>query len=374
MSASKGSHFKKEKKKYYAPSSQRRRSSSGSRAELFQVMAKVRKHPDYKDLGDNEIRETAENLISTEYFQDYFSDFNELHVQQAMSDIGSEASAGLMNGTSQEAREAGNRAAFRMAGMGNINVKLQLRKLEVWNQGVVAKFASLVAAEYGPTHAALLVGNSEKGYVVLEWDGTSLIDPYFYSLEARDGVMFEANVSTEAGTVDRELHDQAVAAGQQFDYESQIDLIFDAAVEKSKMLDELYQVIIKYNKFFHYHMFARNCQHFVSDAMKALKIQNPHSFTGRLKTYFEKLTKGVTKIDFNSHTALDEHVRARLSAATQQELEYYMCMYLHFHAVGRSRSSEPDPTKWRCEETSCQFDNVDFRIAEQESVLSRFLQ
>ena len=365
------STYSKSRKKPYIASTRKRRSSSTSSAELFQVMAKVRKHPEYKKQSENQIKEEAENLTTLEYFRDYFSEFNEHHVEAVFSDINTEAACGL---DVHESTVAGTRAAVRLAETCNINVKLQLRKLDVWNQGAVAKFASLVAAEYGPTHAALLIGNSEKGYVILEWDGTSLVIPQHYHSENSEDVVFEANVASPLSTVDKQLHDKVRVAGQELDYERQIDLVFDAGAERSKMFDALFNVVIKYNKYYQYHMFSRNCQHFVQDAMKALKIQNPDSFTGRLKEYFEKLKKGVTTVAFESHSDLDTHVKTRISEATQHELEFYTCMYLHFHAVSRSQSSKPDPTKWKCEETTCQFDDLDVRIAEQESVLNRFLQ
>lgn len=361
----------KTKKRYSVASGQRRRGSSSVRAEIFQVMAKLRKHPDYKGLDDNQIQEQAENLVSLEYFRDQFSEFNERHVEEVLHTISSEADSDVGR---HEAGEAANRAVVRMAEMGNINVKLQLRKLEVWNQGVVNRFATLLGSEYGPTHAAILIGNNENGYVMLEWDGTSLIDPQYYHPQSCDGVLFEANVATQISTVDSQLHREVRIAGQQLDYEKQIDLVFDAAVERSKIFNDLCELVVKYNRYHSYHMFYRNCQHFVADAMKALKIQNPHAFTGRLKAYFDKIKKGLTTIEFKSHSELDSHVQTRIGEATQQELEYYMCMYLHFHAIGRSQSSEPDPTKWKCEEASCQFDNVDARIVEQESVLKCFLR
>lgn len=361
----------KTKKKYHVASGQQRRRSSSASAEIYQVIAKLRKHPEYKGLDDNQLQEQAENLVNPEYFRDQFSEFNERHVEEVFLAISSEADAGVEG---HEASEAANRAVMRMAEMGNINVKLQLRQLKVWNQGVVNRFASLIGSEYGPTHAALLIGNNENGYVMLEWDGTSLIDPQYYHPQSCDGVLFEANIAAQVSTVDRQLHEEVRIAGQQLDYEKQIDLVFDAAVERSKVFDDLFELVIKYNKYLYYHMFYRNCQHFVADAMKVLKIQNPHAFTGRLKAYFDKIRKGLVTVDFQSHTQLDAHVQTRLGEATQQELEYYMCMYLHFHAIGRSQSSERDPTKWKCEEPTCQFDNVDARIAEQESVLSCFLQ
>ena len=362
----------KTKKRHHTASSQRRRSST-SGAELFQVVAKVRKHPEFKNLSENQMKDEAENLISLEYFRNQFSEFNELHVQDVMSSVRYEATSGRVESGS-EFRAAGTRAAARLTEMYDINVKLQLRKLDVWNQGVVAKFASLIGAEYGPTHAALLIGNAENGYVMFEWDGTSLIIPQYYNSAIREDVKFEARVATPICVADDRLQDEVKAAGEQLDHVKQIDLIFDAAVQRSKVFDNLFKLIIDYNKYCYYHMFSRNCQHFVHDAMQALGVKNPHPFAGRLKTYFEKLMKGVMAVDFRSHSDLDAHVMTRLKEATQQELEYYMCMYLHFHAVGRSRSSEPDPAKWKCEEASCQLDNVDMRIAEQESVLNHFLQ
>ncbi len=361
----------KTKRKYHVASGQQRRRSSSASAEIYQVVTKLRKHPEYKGLGDNQIKEQAENLINLEYFRDQFSEFNERHVEEVLDGISSEAASGVDR---HEAGEAASRAVVRMAEMGNINVKLQLRELKVRNQGIVNRFASLIGSIYGPTHAALLIGNNDNGYVMLEWDETSLIDPQYYYPQSGDGVLFEANVATQISTVDRRLHEQVRIAGQQLDYERQIDLVFDAAVERSKVFDELFKLVIKYNKYYTYHMFSRNCQHFVADAMKVLKIQNPHSFTGRLKEYFDKIRRGLTTVDFDSHSQLDAHVQTRIGEATQQELEYYMCIYLNFHTIGRSQSSERDPTKWKCEEANCQFDNIDARIAEHELVLNCFLQ
>ena len=61
----------KSKKKYsnHGASGGQRRRSSSARAEIFQVMAKVRKHPEYKELDDNQAQELADNLISLEYFR-----------------------------------------------------------------------------------------------------------------------------------------------------------------------------------------------------------------------------------------------------------------------------------------------------------------
>lgn len=362
----------KTKKRHHTSSLRRRSSTSG--AELFQVVAKVQKHPEFKNLSKNQMKEEAENLISLEYFRDQFSEFNERHVQDVMFNVRYEATSIQVKNCGHESKAAGTRATARLAEIGNINVKLQLRKLDVWNQGIVAKFASLIGAEYGPTHAALLIGNAEKGYVMLEWDGTSLIIPQYYDSGIREDVKFEACVATPVCEVDKGLQVEVKVAGEQLDHVKQIDLIFDAAVQRSKMFDSLFKVIIDYNKYCYYHMFSRNCQHFVHDAMQALGIKNPHPFAGRLKTYFEKLMKGITVVDFESHSNLDAHVMTRLGEATQQELEYYLCMYLHFHAVGRSQSSELDPARWKCEVASCQLDNVDQRIAEQESVLHHFLQ
>ena len=345
----------------------RKEGEPGNKAsiELHQVMAKVHKHPDYKGLDDKQIQEQAENLTSLEYLRNKFSAFNEHHIEDILS---SEADTCV-----NEHEAAATTAVVRTAKISNINVKLQLRKLKVWNQGVISRFLSLLGNEYGPTHAVLLIGNKENGYVMLEWNGTSLIDPQYYHPQSSEGIVFEANIATLISTMDRQLHEEVRIAGQQQDYEKHTNIVFDTAMERSKMFDDLFELVIKYNKYYSYHMFSRNCQHFVADAMKVLKIQNPHPFTGRLKTYFDKLKKGLTAVNFQTHSQLDAHVQTRIIEATQQELEYYMCMYLHFHAIGQSQSSKHYPTKWKCEEAECQFENVDARITEQQSLLNCFL-
>ena len=331
------------------------------------VREKVHKHPDFKEQSENTIREAAQNFVDPEYFKNLFSEFSEQQFIDSAARVGDEAQAELLR-DGEETEVAALRSSRRLKEVCNIEVKLCLSKLDVWSQSVTAKFASLLEAQYGATHAALLIGNRKDGYLSFEWDSTSLVIPQFYE---RPDCVFMAKIHSNFDSVHLQLDDQMQAAGRQLDYNEQIDVLFDATTMKSKLIDNLIELIVQYNKYYYFHSFSRNCQTFVTDALKALNIKNPHNFTGRLKEYFERLKKGLPKKppSFRSHAELDSHVQSNIGGATPHDLEYFLCMYFHFHLSSRSQSGDPN---WRCEVESCQMANVEQRISRANLILSRY--
>lgn len=345
-------------------------SDSDNGSVLPHVIEKVRKHPDFKDLSENAIKEAAENFVDPEYFKDLFSQFSEHQFIKAASEVADEAEVELLS-DGEESEVAASRSSGRLKEVCNLTFKLCLTKLDVWSQSVVAKFASLLEAQYGATHAALLIGNDKDGYLSFEWTATSLIIPQFCE---KPDCVFLARIPSEVNLVRHQLDDQMQAAGQQLNHNEQIDLLFEATAVKSKLLDNLIELVLRYNKYYYFHSFSRNCQHFVTEAIKALNIKNPHNFTGRLKAYFEQLKRGLPKKppSFHSHADLDSHVRSNIGEATCHDLEFYLCMYFHFHFISRSQSA--DSREWRCEVESCQMANVERRISRANLVLNRFSQ
>ena len=332
------------------------------------VIDKVKRHPNFKDQSDNVIVHAARDFINPEYFKDLFSGFSENQFLETAVKVRDEADANLQS-DSQETEVAVLRSSKRLKEVCNLEIKLCLSKLDVWSQKVSAKFASLCEAQYGATHAALLIGNEKDGYLSFEWDATSLVDPQFCESSER---VFMARIPSQVNLVQHQFQGPVEAAGRQLDYNEQIDILFEATSVKSKLIDSLIELVLKYNKYYYFHSFSRNCQQFVTDALKALKINNPHNFTGRLKDYFEQLKKGLPKKlpHFSTHTDLDRHVQENIEDATPHDLEFFLCMYFHFHSSNRSQSAHPG--EWRCEEDLCQMTNVERRISRADLVINQY--
>lgn len=332
------------------------------------VIKKVKKHPDFKEQSENSIREAAENFIDPEYFKNLFSQFSEEQFVDSAFKVGDEAEAGpLADG--EEAEAAALRSSRRLKDVCDIEIKLCLSRLDVWSQTAAAKFASLLEAQYGATHAALLIGNRRAGYLSFEWDCSSLVIPQFYETPE---CVFMARIHSQFDTVHDQLDGQMQTAGRHLNYNDQVDLLFEATAIKSQLFDKLIEIVLRFNKYFYFHTFSRNCQHFVTDALKAMNIRNPHNFTGRLKDYFEQLKKGLPKKppSFRSHSELDAHVQSSIGGATPHDMEYFLCVYFHFHFASRSQSG--NPSEWRCEVESCQMTNVEQRISRTNLVFNSY--
>ena len=345
-----------------------RLSDSDDGSVLLGVINKVKKLPDFKSESENTIKEAAQDFIDPDYYKNLFSEFNEHQFIDTASGVSDEAQAELL-ADGEETEVAALRSSGRLATVCNLTVKLCLARLDVPSQSIAAKFASLLDAKYGATRAALLIGNDKVGYWSFEWTSSSMIVPKRCD---RPECVFMARVPSEINLVHHQLDDQMQAASQQLDYNEQIDLLFEASVVKSKMLDNLIELVLQYNKYYYFHTFSRNSQHFVTDAMEAMNIKDPHNFTGCLKEYFEQLKKGLPHKppSFRSHGELDAHVQADIGGATPHDLEYFLCMYFHFHFLSRSQSG--NPSEWQCEVESCQMTNVEQRVSHANLILNHF--
>ena len=337
---------------------------------LLGVINKVKKLSDYKDKSENIIKEAAQDFINPEYYKNIFSEFNEQQFIDTASGVSDEAQADLQT-DGEETEVAALRSSSRLAAVCNLTVRLCLARLNVtsYSQSIAAKFASLLDAQYGATRAALLIGNDKAGYWSFEWTSSSLIVLERYE---KPECVFMARIPSEVNMVHSQLDGQMQAAARRLDYSEQTDLLFEASAVKSKMLDNLIELVLQYNKYYYFHTFSRNSQHFVTDAMGAMNIKNPHNFTGRLKEYFEQLKKGLPRKppSFHSHAELDAHVQANIGGATPHDLEYFLCMYFHFHFLSQSQSA--DSAQWQCEVESCQMTNVEQHITHTNLILNQF--
>lgn len=343
-------------------------SDSGDGSVLLDVIKKVKKLPDFKSESENVIKEAAQDFINPEHYKSLFSEFNERQFIDTASGVSDEAQAELL-ADGEETEVAALRSSNRLAAVCDLTVKLCLARLDVPSQYIAAKFASLLEAKYGATCAALLIGNDKHGYWSFEWTSSSLIIPKHYE---NPKCVFMARVPSEVNLVHHQLDGQIQAAGRRLDYNEQIDHLFEASIVKSKMLDNLIELVLQYNKYYYFHTFSRNSQHFVTHVMEAMNIKNPHNFTGRLKEYFEQVKKGLPHKppSFCSHAELDTHIQANISGATPHDLEYFLCMYFHFHFTSRSQSE--NPSEWQCEVESCQMSNVEQYISHANLILNHF--
>ena len=272
---------------------------------------------------------------------------------------------------SEEINEAITRGEHRFANVCRFPLKLILTPLKR-GCGLASAFSSLLSAQFGPLHAALQVGN-----VVLEWNDSSLVIPHNCKYE--DQVM-EVDMQPHSKWVEHtsKHHSTIEEATKKLDFAEQIDQIYIVTSEKKQLIDALIDVIIKYNKRYYYHLFSRNCQHFVSDALKALEVEEPTAFTGGLKGYFTELVKGCTPSipkEFETHQDLDKYVVQmqegnRIAQMPQHDLEFLLTLYFRFHLEHKKKLERDDKVsrQWKCQERNCQMSEIE-RLIIMESLL-----
>ena len=342
-------------------------------AEFIQVLEKVKSHPQFKDFEENAAEEQVCHLTDGILLKNYFSDLLENMFVSAASSTDQDGLTRADSPTPEEHSKATERAVGRMSEMCNISIKLQLSKLSGGTrmQQLYICFASLLELKFGATHAALLIGNRKIGYTVLEWNSTGLVVPH-YIHDTDDKCIFQMELQNMQ-EVHSQHHVEFKHAANCLDRVKQVDIMFDASQKISQRIDRLIEVIIKFNKFFYYNPFVRNCHHFVEAALAALEI-NPRvdDLTGNLKQYFSNLTKGFNEPPhFKSHAELDEHVSRHLTKDSHdhRQLEFYLCVYYHFHFPSRSKCC--NLAEWKCEEHSCKMVEIEKRLDEEKLTLSQ---
>lgn len=291
---------------------------------LSQVVAKLKKLPEYSTKNPEELRQEAKRLTSTEELRECFSHLTTDVFEQYAGEIAEEREEVLMH--SEEVKLAQERAMQRLR---PLSVKLFLFELRTPTSRFFSKFSQLFAFKYGALHAAIQIGD-----VVLQWSTSSLVIPERY--DPGDPV-FQTDFknATEAAKVTVDLRSRAQQAVKNMDYTEQIDLQFDLTAGIEEMIEKVKKVIVKYNSRYYYNVLHRNCQTFVDDVMKEIGVKNaPKKLTGKLQEYFKQLTakKSIKPPDLPTHEALDDYVRGLdFSKLTQHDKEYLLCLYFQFH-------------------------------------------
>ena len=313
-------------------------------------------------------KDIAKELISKDDIMCYFSEIIENCALDVIDEKLSEEDPNVL--TSLELSKAQERSEHRFAHLCDLPLKIVLTPLSRGGH-IVSRFAQLLEMEFGPLHAALQVGN-----VVLEWNDSSLVMPHFCNFEDQ---LLQSDVqgfSHWAEFTSRQ-YDKVRAAVTASDYRKQIELVYHVTAEKHRQIQALVDVIIKYNTTYYYNLFDRNCQHFVSDALKALGVEKPIQFTGGLRDYFKALKQGRSPsvvAKFTDHSMLDRYVKEKedsgeIKTMTQNDLEFLLAQFFRFHLEQKSQLQDQnaDLSNWVCKESTCCMERLE-RLIHHETL------
>lgn len=324
------------------------------------VLDKLRRLPSSKDFTEAQLTKRAE-LLSNETMlkETIFGDIlgsSKDSIDQAMREAG-QFPKGKSSFTELEAMKARERAQRRFATVRSLPMKLVLTRIGQGgsskgktamfaNGKAGAAYASYMKFPFGAFHAAVKVGN-----VLLEWDDSSLVVPECTPVTP----VFQANLDRYSYwnrfTSRYEPH-FSETLGEDLDYNNQVEVMLIISQEKKDLIDTLVQEIVKYNTRHTYSLRDCNCQHFVLNIMRILRVFELPKFAGRLKRYFDTLCSGKqvnVQRDFKTHTELDKYVQRRLPALDPNEVDYLCCAYTEFH-----QESMKEDSKWQCPIRGCQ--------------------
>lgn len=329
---------------------------------LVDVVEKLKRHDEFKTLTDEQLRQKAKQLTDIKELHAEFSHLS--FFEHYAGEIAEEEGVSLDHST--EVEKAQFRAVRRLR---TPSVKLFLFELRNPTSRFFSRFSQLFSLKYGALHAAIQIGD-----VVLQWGTSSLVIPERY--DPADPV-FQTDFKdvTKATQVAVNIRPKVVQAVRRMDYNEQIDLQFDLAVGVEEMLEKVKKVIVKYNKFYQYNVVLRNCQTFVDSVMEEIGVKNaPKQLTGKLREYFKKLTanksKGVPS-DIPTHEALDEYVSTLdLSASTQHDKEYLLCLYFQFHV--EAMKTDKDPSE-ECRVGGCLMERIERDLENMSMLLEKFV-
>ena len=316
---------------------------------------KVVQRKDPKDL--------AMELISKECLMCYFSELTENRAADIIHENLSEPDPDFL--TSLELDKAQERSEHRFAHLCDLPLRIILTPLSRGGR-IASQFAQLLEMQFGPLHASLQVGN-----VILEWNDSSLVVPHF--CEHEDPLLqTDMQHFSYWAEFTSTQHDKVRNAVATSDYQKQIELVFHVAAEKHRQLEALVEVIIMYNERYYYNLIDRNCQHLVTDALKALGVEKPTNFTGGLREYFQALKKGCSSsvlARFASHVELDNYVSTKegngeINKMEQNDLEFLLAQCFRFHLVQKSelQDKNADLKDWACKEPTCCMQRLEQRI------------
>ena len=337
-------------------------------AETEDCLKKVKKHPMFVNNEPASQKAIAEDLVNPGKVKARFEHL--LAVEEYMQNI--EEADQCEVTWSMEKDKRRDQQKMETAKAWSLPVKLFLSKLQQDIPTVAKPFTTLLRLEYGPLHAGLVVGD-----ICIDWNTSGLVVPLPAPDMAGD---FQAHVDGDRSLEEhagKHVKDMSLANRRNLDIPHKLDIIYKSREEKEKLINNLVDVIVKYNKTKKYSLFFCNCQHFVKDAMSALHIRNTPQFGGNLGEYLEGLKQGkLAGLQFNSHIELDIHVKDKLknNALDVREKEYLLCVYFQFHSIEIEDLDPDQQDKWKCPIATCQCSELEYQIDNRVLYLNNFRQ
>lgn len=343
---------------------------------LETVKEKLRSMRQCAEMGKNELQELAESLSYKDKFKERYFDPLMRRADVAIRTTVEEADT-FVEGNYPNAKT--RRDSLRRIQSGydqvwSLRVELLLFELkdEYLKQELARFFHKYVrTCTYGPFHAALKIGN-----LVLDWDESSLVIPYV--VQSRDiqassqqndvmkrTLVFRGDLHViepcEENKIDIPTQGGAMATAGAFN--EPMNHLLDITEEKVRLLDKLAEVMVFFNNKQSYGVLSNNCQHFVTEVLKALGHQTQaDQFQGKIQDFFNVILvkRGMTGpgAEFNTHVELDDYVRENVDTMTHEDLEFCHCHYLLFHAWS-TRFNKP---AWSCTRDTCQADQVAMKM------------
>ena len=349
------------------------RSRSGRRPppdSSFQMTAakKLKKHPDYRDSGENERTRKAAELtekdkIMSRYFGHISTDLADIRISERL--VVEDAQYDKF--TPQEREDAQDRAKWRVEDAARLDVKLLLRHINTEMSGLTRMGSKILNMWYGPLHAALLINDS----ILVEWNTSSLIIPD----DEYDRSDLRYPFATSVLHHDNGVEEPRDVRGEE------IDLIFTATSQKLEILNALVRVIARYNGQCYYHAIRNNCQQFVIEALREMGCENLPDFKEELGEYYRKLESGRAGTDFEDHSNLDRYVKENIldaeerqrAAISTQHKEYLLCQYFEFHIQEMTAAENAD--EWQCSRgRECKMGELESCIKTENMLMHKFLQ
>ena len=331
------------------------------------ILQKVKNHPELKHLTEEQQLMRAVQLTSEDDVRCQFSYLLE-RGSNLIWETAKEDDDGDELLHTVELQAAHQKAKQNVAQTCHLPIKLILSKLRRGRPPLAHTCSSLFGFQYGPLHAALQVGE-----VLIEWGRESLVIPKFKDIvpgrELQVHVHKRGEWRDKAGQFVREMSIVDYAPGH--NTEQKVDVLYRSVAEKTKLIEDLVEVIVKYNREYKYDLFKRNCQHFVRDAMAALGIKETPQFSGILAEYYERLKDGKTKMpEFKTHDCVDKYVTENFDRLSQHDMEFLLCQYFQHHYAEMSRAGNID--EWKCTVATCQSDRLEDRIKQDSLLFNQF--
>ena len=327
-------------------------------------MDKLKKHPNHKSRSQKELQKLAFELTNLAEIKSKFDHLLRVGNEMAL-EMADEDDDDLLH--TMEMRAQHQRVKHDTARACHLPVQLCLQKLQVPTLPGAYTFSSLLKFEYGPLHAAVIVGD-----MTIEWGRESTVEPRFNPIPEAE---FKANVGDQSEWLQLQgkYQMEMSLADRQRNSEEKLKILCESMAEKSQMIERLVDVIVDYNKNKNYSVFNCNCQDFVRDAMAALGIKKPVKFRGRLQSHFDQLKTGNVKVpsELHTHENIDLYVAANIQELEKQDMEYVQCLYFKAHLPAIEKSDDPD--EWVCDIPTCKSAELDRLIGQRAIPFNQFL-